>query len=144
MKTCSICNDDKEESQFHKTKTGLFPWCKECRKEKDKSYHQGRDLTIKYQQVKIRSEANKKALVEYLLTHPCESCGEADPVVLEFHHIQDKKENVSNMIQSYSWDTISKEIAKCKVLCANCHRRVTAKEQNFFKLNRGIAQLIEC
>ena len=74
------------------------------------------------------------ALNEYLKTHPCVVCGENDPLVLEFDHLDNKKYNVSKMRQSYNWETILKEISKCQVLCANCHKRKTAKQFNWGKL----------
>lgn len=66
-------------------------------------------------------------------------CGENDPVVLEFDHISDKIDSVSRMIcDSYSLDSLEKEIAKCEVRCANCHRRKTAKQLGWYKnINTG-------
>lgn len=65
---------------------------------------------------------------EHKLAHPCE-CGEADPDVLQFHH-RDR----STKAFSISWgirnklrlDVIKAEVAKCDVLCANCHLRLEA------------------
>lgn len=84
--------------------------------------------------VEYRQNLREYAL-EYLSTHPCKSCGESDPAVLEFHHARGVKTNdVSVLIgRGSSLDKLKEEIAKCDVLCANCHRRLTAKERGFFR-----------
>lgn len=72
---------------------------------------------------------NKQLLYDFLLEHPCVHCGESDPIVLEFDHIDSslKLMTVSRMVSgsTYSWSKIQEEIDKCQVLCANCHRRKT-------------------
>ena len=57
----------------------------------------------------------------------CVDCGESNPVVLEFDHVCGKKiKNIADMVnQSYSLDSIKEEIRKCKIRCANCHRKKT-------------------
>ena len=35
--------------------------------------------------------------------------------------------------RAVSLDTLKKEIDKCEIRCANCHRRKTAKQFNFYK-----------
>lgn len=53
----------------------------------------------------------------------CTDCGEKNHIVLDFDHLKDKKYNISRMIHDgFSWEAIKKEIAKCEVVCANCHR----------------------
>lgn len=60
----------------------------------------------------------------------CFDCGIKDPIVLDFDHIRDKKYNVSQMIRDgFSWKAILKEIEKCEVVCANCHRIRTHKRR---------------
>ena len=79
-------------------------------------------------------QSAREFVYEYLRTHPCERCGETDPTVLEFHHVGEKDREVGRMLtQGYSVDAIAAEIAMCQVLCANCHRRLTAKEQGWSK-----------
>lgn len=54
----------------------------------------------------------------------CERCGFEDHRALQFHHHKgDKKDAVANMLRrGSSMESIKKEIAKCVVLCANCHQ----------------------
>jgi hypothetical protein len=73
-------------------------------------------------------------LVEYFLEHPCVDCGETDPLVLEFDHREDKSFNISEGLRDRSWQSILDEIEKCDVVCANCHRRRTARRGGFARL----------
>ena len=76
-------------------------------------------------------------LVDYLLEHPCLDCGEIDVVVLQFDHLdpENKSDTVANMVSNVcSWATIEDEIAKCEVVCANCHTRRTAKRAGWLRL----------
>ena len=79
-----------------------------------------------------RRSIKRQAVFEYFQKHWCIDCGERDPIVLEFDHVdRTKKVNtVSAMIRSgTSIETMMLEIAKCVVRCANCHRRRTYSEQ---------------
>lgn len=65
----------------------------------------------------------KKRLVEIKEASGCVDCGEKNHIVLDFDHLKNKKYNISRMIHdNFSWAAIKKEIAKCEVVCANCHR----------------------
>jgi hypothetical protein len=76
----------------------------------------------------------KEYVWDYLSTHPCSQCGENDPHCLEFHHIGEKTTEVSRLIgRGATLDALRMEISKCIVLCSNCHRKLTAKEQGWFK-----------
>jgi hypothetical protein len=70
-------------------------------------------------------------LIEFFRTRPCVDCGESDPLVLEFDHRSDKIFNISKGIRDHSWASVLDEIAKCDVVCANCHRRRTARRGRF-------------
>lgn len=91
----------------------------------------------KQQQLSYKHRKRKELrllVLEYLKTHPCAVCSEVDPLVLEFDHNSDKIMAVSRMVNDCrAWVEISKEIAKCVVLCANCHRRKTHKQLGFWK-----------
>lgn len=122
-------------------KDGLQNYCRTCRKKYDRqTYLDNRNAFIERNaQYKLaRAVVAKDELWAYLLAHPCVTCHENDPVVLEFHHPDPNKENaIGKMTWSgYLWVSIVKEIEKCEVLCANCHRRVTARERGYWRSHR--------
>ena len=77
---------------------------------------------------KIRLERTTY-LIEFFKKHPCVGCGENDPVVLEFDHLRDKAFDIATGLVDRSWASILAEIEKCEVVCANCHRRRTARRR---------------
>ena len=85
---------------------------------------------------------NQKLLWQFYASHPCEKCGESNPVVLELHHINDKKYQISDLIYCHTWESIFSEIQKCQVLCSNCHKKVTAKDLGFYSYIDSIEQYL--
>lgn len=54
---------------------------------------------------------------------PCADCKvQYPPCVMDFDHLRDKSFNVSNVRGWASLETLKAEIAKCELVCANCHR----------------------
>ena len=68
-------------------------------------------------------------LITYFQSHPCSDCGETDPVVLEFDHLRDKSFDIGPALSRRNWQSILQEMKKCEVVCANCHRRRTARRR---------------
>jgi hypothetical protein len=66
-------------------------------------------------------------LLDFFSKHPCVDCGETDPLVLEFDHIGTKEFGIGAELRSRNWQAILREIDKCEAVCANCHRRRTAR-----------------
>ena len=59
----------------------------------------------------------------------CQVCGYDKYVgALEFHHInpEEKDFGIASKGYTYSWDKVKKEIDKCVLICANCHREIHA------------------
>lgn len=61
--------------------------------------------------------------VNEIKCQPCKDCNREYPYyVMQFDHIgEDKVANVSRLLRTHGWPEIEKEIAKCEVVCANCH-----------------------
>lgn len=57
---------------------------------------------------------------------PCADCGGSyDPICMDFDHLPeyDKVMDIAMMRRRrMAWDKIKAEIAKCQVVCSNCHR----------------------
>lgn len=135
MKKCRKCLESLDDSSFWRSvgsNDGLQAYCKECSSKRSKQYHQDnkehRNKSFVINGKRLR-ESHQRFILGYLSSHPCVDCGESDPIVLEFDHVSGiKKQSISFLIsRHYSLKTIQNEIDKCKVRCANCHRRKTYK-----------------
>jgi hypothetical protein len=138
-KVCCSCKQSLPLDFFNKNRSetdGLQKACKKCKKKHSKTYRE------RHPEQKQRPENKKKIYLDrrifvlsYLLEHPCVDCGETDPVLLDFDHVRGTKiANISRMVSwNSSTEAIKKEIVKCEVRCANCHRKKTAKEQLWYR-----------
>lgn len=93
-------------------------------------------LTAKQYKKKVRGETRITSMT-YLADLGCEECGERDPRKLEYDHKKpnDKKRHIADLIaDGYSWTSpvLRAEVRKCRVVCANCHRVHTIKQQGYY------------
>lgn len=81
--------------------------------------------SIEARQAKERARAfsKKLVLIKYKLEQGCVDCGyNADHRALEFDHLPGTIKTKTVMGMTYSsWKVIWAEVAKCEVVCANCH-----------------------
>ena len=83
-----------------------------------------------------RSAQSKKEVQEMLARikekNGCVDCGNKFPwYVLDFDHVYGKKvANIGQMLNYFSVEDILKEVAKCEVVCSNCHRERTYQRKN--------------
>lgn len=135
-KKCPKCKISKKISEFNwrnRDKGVRQGRCRICTRITTKAHYQDNKTVYKKRAVEFsrkKRDDNRRLVVEYLEDHPCVDCGENDPIVLQFDHVSgDKKKSVSRLAaDSYSWETVEKEISKCEIRCANCHTRKTAKQ----------------
>lgn len=81
-------------------------------------------------------------LLKEIKSKPCFDCNQIYPYyVMDFDHREGvvKINNVSQM-RFCSKDKILKEIQKCDLVCANCHRERTFSRRNLITNNASIAQ----
>lgn len=126
-----ICSDCGEQVQELASRSKR---CKPCHRlymrehyQNNKSYYASKARRNTY---KKRNEVRQE-LLQYFISHPCVDCGNDNPVVLDFDHIDPslKTESISKIVSGgFSRKKIWDEIAKCEVRCANCHRIRTASQ----------------
>ena len=151
-KLCYKCSKTKPITEFNKDKSkqdGLNYCCKECTKEYyqntkvqerikkyRQTYHQNNKEKIakrsktwynnnqewRKQYLKTRYMSQKQ-LINSVKRH-CLICGFRDKLSLVFHHRDPKEKSFTiGTTLSIKLERLQKEIAKCVVLCANCHHK---------------------
>jgi hypothetical protein len=127
MKYCPRCDRVKPQSAFAKATgraDGLQSWCKTCHAELDHARYEakvGRSVPPEPQ----RSERGRGAwLVSLKAGRPCTDCGRIFPhQVLQWDHRPgtEKLGELSGDFRTRTRAEILAEIAKCDLVCANCH-----------------------
>lgn len=80
---------------------------------------------VEYKAAYTREAETKKQILLDARIGGCIKCGEKDPACLDFHHRNGKLDKLGNIgtFRKFGKQRILDEIAKCDVLCANCHRK---------------------
>lgn len=129
---CTISQPDVNFNWRNQSKNIRHRQCKTCQAKYDAIHHKLPGSRQKYA-LQFRERWGKKRdfVRTYLETHPCLDCTESDPVCLDFDHVRGEKlGNICDMVySSCRLETIQREIEKCDVRCANCHRKITAKRR---------------
>lgn len=118
---CMNCKYYKEINNFNKDKNDIFGiarFCKECSNKSSREH--GRKI----------EKSNKELLIK-IKNVCCLDCHNKFPYyAMHFDHINDDKlYNVGAML-SHNEKKILKEIAKCEIVCANCHFIRTFNRKN--------------
>lgn len=98
------------------------------RKEHNRKYYYesgGKDRVVARNKANIqRNREYVKAIKE---SSSCTDCGISYPYyVMQFDHVTNKEAGISRMVgDGYSIKRLDEEIAKCELVCANCHMERT-------------------
>ncbi len=150
MKRCHACGDELPLDQFPPNRArgdGRQSMCRSCYAKYQRDYHRRRvveDVEYRERTRKARRERqsrirrhNHQQLLRHFADHPCVDCGEDDHVVLTFDHVRgEKRFTIADRLHTMRWERLLDEIAKCEVVCANCHMRRTATRAGYY---RGLA-----
>lgn len=111
-KVCTVCQKELPIEDFNwksKSKQKRRSDCKYCQSNHMKEQYQKKKAYV----AQIKAEKG------------CAKCGEKRDYVLDFHHIDpsQKDDSVARLTSNTTkFEKLEKEINKCVVLCANCHR----------------------
>lgn len=128
---CKICLADymkewrkKNPARVKALNRATYTKYHERRLEEASVYREGHALEIR--QSAATSRATKRRLIDELKAQSsCADCGgRFPPVAMDFDHVRGvKKFNIAKIGGSQmSTETLLEEIAKCELVCANCHR----------------------
>ena len=145
-KVCVVCKKRRRRTSFNKNrsrKDGVQSRCKLCDRAYARGLYRKGDRKYKkaiYTRRTERLREKREWIVGYLRDHPCVDCGERDIVVLEFDHMNssEKVDGVMSLLnKGASLNRIKREVAKCVVRCANCHRRRTSHRFNWWTAHQA-------
>lgn len=134
MKTCRKCGSLKNESEFAWKEVGkrLQSYCKDCQKVYRREHYEANKQKYIDKASKWRVE-QREEFYGWLNKQSCVDCGNSDMRVLEFDHLRDKEFTISKVLGTVKFDVLKKEMDKCDVVCANCHRIRTATRGNHYQ-----------
>ncbi len=77
-----------------------------------------------------KSSEKKRDVIRAGKNKPCADCGKSYPYyVMEYDHVRGRKEHDLTRMRCFALSKILEEMAKCDVVCSNCHA-----ERSFVRL----------
>lgn len=79
--------------------------------------------------VKDKQDENLAVFLEWKSQQKCCLCPEDRYQCLDLHHLDpnEKEGHIADMVRGWSWKGLQKELAKCVVVCRNCHALIHAE-----------------
>lgn len=118
--------------------TGRRRFCKACRSRENREnkpltarIYTGREtpeFKAKQQERYVANSTASKELIKAAKGRPCIDCGGSFPAIcMDFDHIAERGPKLFNIsdIAGRKPATVGAELAKCDVICSNCHRTRT-------------------
>lgn len=133
MKKCSKCGEIQSLHAFPKSKNskdGYAGRCKMCQRELSRQHYKSNKH--KYNKSRDKTRERNKQIIWDAKSVPCADCGvQYDPWIMQFDHLpQYEKEFNISAATTHSLKRLMAEIAKCEVVCANCHVNRTYQRRN--------------
>lgn len=132
MKLCPRCECLQADDAFHwksRARGERHSHCRACVNAKNRAAWHDNDRHGKKRRQEDRLAANAMIVAEAKRDAPCMDCGGVfPPVCMDFDHRDpDIKEFAIAQHRAGSPSRLKREIAKCDLVCANCHRLRTQR-----------------
>jgi hypothetical protein len=140
-RVCSRCHAEKSLEAFpikDRLRRTRRSYCRPCCRAYGKEHYRRNPTYYKAKAAEARRRTrslNQAVVEEFLKTNPCVDCGESDPVVLDFDHIEpgSKRGAVARIQYQGSLASLRSEMEKCLIRCGNCHRARTAQQFGWWR-----------
>lgn len=138
-KTCKTCGRSKPDKDYYPGNRACKPCSIKTRQEQLRADPAKREAYLKYQKNYQatwgrKHRAERFVWLDEVKNSPCLDCGQKfPPECMDFDHRvpATKLFDVSlGVVSGRSVESVKEEIAKCDLICANCHRIRTARQQN--------------
>jgi hypothetical protein len=127
-KRCPRCATLKPRSAFARSKgraDGLQPYCRACRADVDHERYEQEVGRVVLRHTRTSFAKPRGAWLRSLKTgRPCTDCGRLfDPQMVQWDHLPgfEKLGDLSGGFPGRTEEEILREIAKCELVCTNCH-----------------------
>jgi len=129
MRKCVYCGP-KEDTEFNRRGKHYQSVCRKCQNDVSKKHYEANKESYKQRNAKRREKVR-----DYLIqtkSVPCLDCSKMYPhYVMEFDHLGDKDFTIGEFrVHGFALNRIKAEIAKCEIVCSNCHKERTWKRRN--------------
>lgn len=129
---CRVCRVCSRIRMQHKRENPNFKVTEAAKARRYREAHPDR-----YRKAWQRAHETKRQLLLDARIGGCLVCGEKHPACLDFHHRDGKTDKLGDIgtMRHFGIKRLNAEIAKCDVLCANCHRKHHWQERHNQKEN---------
>lgn len=125
---CPQCKETKTQEAF--TPSAWLRgagWCRKCHTAYYSGQRSENNRTRLSQYGRVRRRKKIALVMEVKARRGCQFCKESHPAALDFHH-RDKEHKVATvralLDRNCTMEKVEAEMAKCDVICANCHRKL--------------------
>ena len=132
QKSCSGCRVTKPITEFNfknRAAGRRHSYCRECGKKITRSHYKRNKRA--YIQRSLRAYLERRQMVIDAKSRPCADCGiQYSYYVMDFDHRNGATKSFSlHAVHGVTKKAIRREIEKCDVVCANCHRERTHRRR---------------